>query len=151
MKKNNLREVRLIDLITYYYLTLLILIIIWLIFILNNIYSFIKINNNLILLLTIILTYIPLRNHLIGMILMYKAYAPINIRSNCRYMPSCSTYMIMSISKYGIILGITIGIKRISRCKVPYGGYDYPSLKSLFKRNIEYEFVNKENYRNGRK
>jgi len=34
--------------------------------------------------------------------------------------------MIIAIQKYGIINGIILGIKRIQRCRIPNGGYDYP-------------------------
>jgi len=34
--------------------------------------------------------------------------------------------MILSIEKYGLLKGISKGIKRISNCKIPNGGIDYP-------------------------
>lgn len=44
---------------------------------------------------------------------------------HCKYHPSCSTYMIQAIEKYGCIKGIFKGIIRILRCN-PFskGGYD---------------------------
>jgi putative membrane protein insertion efficiency factor len=62
----------------------------------------------------------------IGWVLMYKAFAPKSIRKECRFVPTCSTYMIMAIKKYGLIIGVYKGIKRIMRCKPPNGGVDYP-------------------------
>ena len=43
----------------------------------------------------------------------------------CKYSPTCSQYCIDAISKYGIIKGVLLGIKRIFRCN-PWskGGYD---------------------------
>ena len=62
----------------------------------------------------------------IGFILLYKATAPMSVRDGCRFEPTCSTYMIMAINKYGLIKGVIKGIKRILRCKPPNGGVDYP-------------------------
>ena len=43
----------------------------------------------------------------------------------CKYEPSCSTYTIQAIEKYGALKGSFIGFKRILRCN-PFskGGYD---------------------------
>lgn len=44
---------------------------------------------------------------------------------HCKYYPSCSEYMRQAIIKYGCLIGIIKGIKRILRCN-PFskGGYD---------------------------
>jgi len=44
----------------------------------------------------------------------------------CLYTPTCSTYMIIAIEKYGTVVGIYKGLKRISKCRPPNGGLDYP-------------------------
>jgi putative membrane protein insertion efficiency factor len=43
----------------------------------------------------------------------------------CRFQPTCSEYTYQAISRYGIIRGSFIGLKRIARCH-PWskGGYD---------------------------
>ena len=43
----------------------------------------------------------------------------------CRFYPSCSEYMVQSISKHGLIKGGWRGILRVLRCN-PFhpGGYD---------------------------
>lgn len=44
----------------------------------------------------------------------------------CRYTPSCSEYAILAIEKYGAVKGAVLSIKRITKCKYPNGGEDYP-------------------------
>lgn len=39
--------------------------------------------------------------------------------SGCRYSPTCSEYTRQAITKYGIIRGGILGLKRLSRCH-PY-------------------------------
>ena len=78
-----------------------------------------------VLILTAILI-IRLKRILIFAAYLYQKFAPESIRSSCRFTPSCSQYMIMSIEKYGTIIGVINGLKRLSRCHAPNGGYDYP-------------------------
>lgn len=122
--KKQLREVRVVDLLTYFGLSLFIIIIIWVTFTICVINTEIKLY--ILLPIALLLTYFMLRYFLIGMVLMYKAFAPLETRGKCRFEPTCSTYMIMAIKKYGVIRGVFKGIKRILRCKPPNGGIDYP-------------------------
>ncbi len=43
---------------------------------------------------------------------------------SCRYTPTCSTYMIQALKKWGIFKGLYLGIKRILSCH-PRGGSGY--------------------------
>lgn len=43
---------------------------------------------------------------------------------SCRYSPSCSSYMIEAVQKFGAIKGGWLGIKRLLRCH-PWGGCGY--------------------------
>ena len=45
--------------------------------------------------------------------------------SNCRFQPTCSQYMIEAINLHGVLKGLNLGFKRISKCH-PLGskGYD---------------------------
>ena len=67
-----------------------------------------------------------MRNFTIGLVLLYKAIAPMSLRNRCRFEPSCSTYMIMALQKYGFFVGVYKGIRRICRCHPPNGGEDLP-------------------------
>lgn len=62
----------------------------------------------------------------IALIRVYQRFAPETIRNKCRFEPSCSEYMILAIEKYGLFKGVKSGIKRLKRCNVNGGGYDYP-------------------------
>jgi len=44
--------------------------------------------------------------------------------ANCRYMPSCSQYMIEAIQEWGPFRGVWMGLRRISRCH-PWGGHGH--------------------------
>lgn len=53
--------------------------------------------------------------------------------SNCRYQPTCSTYMIHALKEHGLLKGLWLGTKRIGRCH-PWGGHGYdpvPKKKNL--------------------
>lgn len=63
---------------------------------------------------------------LIALIILYQKFAPSRIRENCRFEPTCSNYMIFAINKFGFLKGTILGIKRLIRCRSPYGGQDYP-------------------------
>lgn len=42
----------------------------------------------------------------------------------CRFTPSCSEYTIEALEKFGTVKGLTLGIRRFSRCH-PLGGNGY--------------------------
>ncbi|KGP63784.1 hypothetical protein EP47_06070 [Legionella norrlandica] len=56
---------------------------------------------------------------------MYQCFISPLITPCCRYYPSCSQYADSAIKHYGIIKGLWMAIKRLSRCH-PWskGGYD---------------------------
>ncbi|MFN3191837.1 MAG: membrane protein insertion efficiency factor YidD [Aureliella sp.] len=64
---------------------------------------------------------------MIAMVRLYqRAISPL-LGPNCRFQPTCSEYMIESIRKRGLFVGMTRGIFRILKCH-PFsrGGYDPP-------------------------
>ncbi len=76
----------------------------------------------------ILLVYIFLtaKRMAINAIKLYQRYAPDSLRNKCRFEPSCSEYMILAIEKYGLVKGVRKGIKRLNRCNISGGGFDYP-------------------------
>ncbi|MCX8482575.1 MAG: membrane protein insertion efficiency factor YidD [Bacteroidota bacterium] len=61
------------------------------------------------------------------MIRIYKYLLSPLLPNACRYNPTCSQYAEEAIKKYGIIKGVYLGTKRISRCH-PWGGHGYDPL-----------------------
>lgn len=62
------------------------------------------------------------------MILLIKVYqrciSPL-FPPTCRFYPTCSTYFIQALQKYGVFKGSYLGIKRILKCHPGNpGGYD---------------------------
>jgi len=62
---------------------------------------------------------------IILLIKIYQNTFSILIGPSCRFTPSCSSYALLSIQRFGIIRGIGLSIKRVVRCH-PFhpGGYD---------------------------
>ncbi len=62
----------------------------------------------------------------IAMVRAYQcAISPIiGGRAACRFVPTCSEYTREAVEKHGVLRGVWLGIKRISRCR-PGGGYGY--------------------------
>lgn len=67
-----------------------------------------------------------MKRFLIRIIRFYQKYiSPLKGRAVCIYIPTCSTYAIQAIEKYGVLKGSYLAVKRILRCH-PFhkGGYD---------------------------
>ncbi len=60
---------------------------------------------------------------IIGIIHGYQKI-PGRFHNGCRFIPSCSNYMIEAIEIHGVCYGLYLGIKRILRCH-PFGSYGY--------------------------
>lgn len=69
---------------------------------------------------------VALKSILLWLVKIYQRYAPDSIRKKCRFEPSCSEYMMLSIEKYGVWKGVRKGIDRLKRCNVNNGGFDFP-------------------------
>ena len=67
-----------------------------------------------------------IKNVLIGLIRIYQKYlSPLKVRWRCIYTPTCSSYAIEALQKYGVMKGSYLAVRRILRCH-PFskGGYD---------------------------
>jgi putative membrane protein insertion efficiency factor len=62
---------------------------------------------------------------LMGLVRGYQYCISPMFPPSCRFTPTCSTYTIQAIEKYGAIRGLVLGIRRILRCH-PFsrGGHD---------------------------
>lgn len=62
---------------------------------------------------------------LIAVIKLYKFVISPIFPSSCRFYPTCSTYAIEAIEKFGVGKGSVLAVKRIFKCH-PFhpGGYD---------------------------
>ena len=64
---------------------------------------------------------------LIALIRVYQYTLSPLLGPACRFHPSCSTYMIEAVRKYGLTQGVWRGVKRLGRCHPWHpGGYDPP-------------------------
>jgi len=66
-----------------------------------------------------------LKKTLIKLIKLYKKFLSPLFPKRCRFYPSCSSYAIEALEKYGFFKGVFLAIKRIVKCH-PFhsGGYD---------------------------
>ena len=122
--KKQIREIRVLDLLTYLLLPLLLAAGLWV-----GVHFLVRdtdLPRVAVYLTAALISYLLLRRFFIGTILLYKAVAPMSVRSQCRFEPTCSTYMILAVQKYGLILGIAKGVHRLFRFHPPNGGVDYP-------------------------
>jgi putative membrane protein insertion efficiency factor len=67
-----------------------------------------------------------LRRLILAAIRAYQVLAPRAVRRQCRFLPSCSAYVFAAVERYGAGKGLMKGVRRISRCRPPYGGVDQP-------------------------
>ncbi len=61
---------------------------------------------------------------LIGLVRLYQITLSPLLGKNCRYIPTCSQYMIGAIQIHGPVRGTWLGIRRILRCN-PLGGWGF--------------------------
>ena len=124
--KKQIREIRIIDLFLYLLLPFFIICALITASLIVKKLLLPDLHGLIIAAVLIPLLYYPTKYFAIGAVLAYKAFAPLSVRDRCRFEPTCSTYMIMAIKKYGLFIGVYKGIRRILRCRPPYGGVDLP-------------------------
>ena len=57
------------------------------------------------------------------------------LKSNCRYLPTCSEYAILSLQEHGVIKGLYFTLKRIFSCH-PYGDAGYDPVPKKIRKEI---------------
>lgn len=68
--------------------------------------------------------YLLPRRVLIVLVRGYKLVLSPHIGAACRFQPTCSSYSIEALTKYGALRGTILTIYRIGRCH-PWGGHGY--------------------------
>ena len=72
---------------------------------------------------------------LIGIIKFYKMIISPYLTPSCRYLPTCSEYFIECLKTFGLLKGLTLGLKRIFSChpiKLLGGGEGFdPVVKEI--------------------
>ena len=70
---------------------------------------------------------------LIWLINLYQLTLSPFLKSNCRYLPTCSEYAITALKEHGLIIGLYYSTKRLLSCH-PFGGDGHdPVPKKLIK------------------
>ena len=72
---------------------------------------------------------------LIFLIKIYQWFISPLLKTNCRYLPTCSEYSIESLKKHGIIKGIYLSLKRILNCH-PFGDEGFDPVPKNTKKEI---------------
>ena len=71
----------------------------------------------------------------IFLIKFYQYFLSPLLKVNCRYLPTCSEYAKESLTRFGIIKGSFLSIKRITTCH-PFGGDGYDPVPQKIKKEI---------------
>ena len=72
----------------------------------------------------------------------YQKYLSVISYGSCRYYPTCSQYALLQFDNNGVFKAFYFTILRILKCNQLFaGGFDYPVIKKLEKRNINYKKI----------
>ncbi len=64
----------------------------------------------------------------------YQKWISPRFPSTCRFVPTCSSYAIQAIERFGACKGSWLAIKRICRCN-PWGGHGYDPVPEKQEKN----------------
>lgn len=72
-----------------------------------------------------------IRRALIGCVRLYQLMVSPLLPRSCRFVPSCSQYMIDAIAEHGPARGAWLGFRRLLRCQpLCKGGIDFVPAKT---------------------
>ena len=66
---------------------------------------------------------------------LYQWFISPILKTNCRYLPTCSEYAILSLQEHGILKGLFLTFKRISSCH-PFGGEGYEPIQKKIRKGF---------------
>ncbi len=72
---------------------------------------------------------------IIILIRFYQLFFSPILKSNCRYLPTCSEYALESLKQHGPLTGGYYSIRRILSCH-PLGGKGFDPVKKIIKKEI---------------
>lgn len=65
------------------------------------------------------------RTWVVGLLRIYQKLVSPGMSPNCRYQPTCSSYAVGSVARFGVLRGGWLALRRIGRCHpLRSGGYD---------------------------
>ena len=70
---------------------------------------------------------------LIFTIKIYQLFISPIIGQNCRFMPTCSEYTVNCLKQFGLIKGLFLSFKRISKCH-PWGNHGYDPVPNKLEK-----------------
>ena len=73
-----------------------------------------------------------LRSLIRGLIRLYQWVISPLFPATCRYAPSCSHYAVDAVTRFGVLRGGWMAMKRIGRCH-PWGGTGYDPVPETIK------------------
>jgi len=73
-------------------------------------------------------------------IVLYRLVISPAIPRRCKYEPTCSSYALQAIARFGVLRGAVLAGWRLLRCNPwSYGGYDPVEAQRLFKTRQPHE------------
>lgn len=76
-------------------------------------------------------------------VFLYQKFISPLFPASCRYTPTCSSYAIEAVNKYGILRGTKMAILRISRCH-PCGNHGYDPVPKVIIKKIKFKKIIKK-------
>jgi len=80
-----------------------------------------------------------MRKILIGLIRGYQLALSPYLGASCRYNPSCSSYAITALQRFGATKGLFLALRRMSRCHPWHAGGEDPVPEKSVPKKIAHE------------